>query len=381
MEYLQEKKFISDLKYGDFVKIFNTYFLVKNMEIKKEIIKITLKNMNTGKIKVELFTYDLLRKLNVEKINLKFIKQDDNYYYFQNENKEEIKYKITFIGTDFLYIIKKKNKEFIKYVEPVYINYCSNNIKKGTKISLKTNTDNAKIFYTLDGSIPDKDSKLFKKDLIIKKDCLLKAVAYKNGYKNSYVAEFPFYLKNRKIRIFLSPSRQKYNLGIKGSGYTSEMQEMNKLCDEIENILKKYDVILYRNSYETFIEDWSKINHEECIDLHLAIHSNGSYGHWKKGVENWIHDSYSSTYSLAKKIYDEVYSIYPANNDPLTNHGIKYANGFLAEANPAYFTFGMNLEVAYHDNLEDAKWLVSKRKDIAKAICKALIDYYQLERK
>ena len=140
MEYLQEKKFISDLKYGDFVKIFNTYFLVKNMEIKKEIIKITLKNMNTGKIKVELFTYDLLRKLNVEKINLKFIKQDDNYYYFQNENKEEIKYKITFIGTDFLYITKKKNKKFIKYVEPIYINYCSNNIKKGTKISLKTNT-------------------------------------------------------------------------------------------------------------------------------------------------------------------------------------------------------------------------------------------------
>ncbi len=136
----QEKKFINDLKYGDIIEIFNNYFLVKNIETKNEIIKATLKDMNNGKIRVELLTYDLLKKLNVKKVNLKYIKKDDYYYYFQNEDKEEIKYKITFIGTDFLYITKKKNKKFIKYVEPIYINYCSNNIKKGTKISLKTNT-------------------------------------------------------------------------------------------------------------------------------------------------------------------------------------------------------------------------------------------------
>ena len=372
---------MENLEYGDIIDILGNWHLIKNIENKKEVKKITLKDMKNGKIKEELINEDLYRKLKIKKINLKFIKQDEKYYYFQNQDDFEIvKYLINFIGTDFDYIIKKKKKEFMPIVAPVYIDYCFDNIKKGTKIYLHTDTKDASIFYTTDGSVPDKNSICFKDEIIIESDCLIRAIAIKKGYKDSYVVDFPFYLKNHKTRIFLSPSRQKYNVGVSGSGYTNEMIEMNNLCDEIEKILKNYNVLIYRNSYKTFIENWSETNHEECIDLHLAIHSNASYKSWKKGVEVWIHDSYSKTYSLAKKIYDEIYSIYPYKKNKLTNRGIKYAKGFLAETNPAYFSFGINLEVAYNDNLEDALWIINHRKDIALAISNALISYYQLEK-
>ena len=156
---------------------------------------------------------------------------------------------------------------------------------------------------------------------------------------------------------------------------------MNLICDELQKILEKYDCILYRNNYDTFIEDWSIINRNENIDCHLAIHSNATTGHWKKGVENWIHDEYSETYSLALMIYNNLYNIYYDNKNILTNRGIKYAKGRIAEASPAYFKFGINLEVAYHDNLDDANWIVNNRKEIAEAISNALIEYYQLKLK
>lgn len=159
------------------------------------------------------------------------------------------------------------------------------------------------------------------------------------------------------------------------------MEEMNKVCDIIYQILSDYDVILYRNDPNTYIEDWSRENHFYNIDLHFAIHSNGSSGAYKKGIENWIHDSYSPTYSLAYKIYSNLYSIYPYNDNPLTDRGVKYAKGSIAETNPSFFNFGILLEIAYHDNLEDANWIINNRKQIAKNISQSIIDYYQLRKR
>ena len=97
-------------------------------------------------------------------------------------------------------------------------------------------------------------------------------------------------------------------------------------------------------------------------------------------MENWIHDAYSETYSLANLIYNNVYSIYYDKNT-FTNRGIKYAKGSLAEVNPAYFKYGIILELAYHDNLDDANWIVENIESIADKIVKSLIEYFQLDLK
>lgn len=374
---------LKNLKYADFIKINNFIHMVKNIEfLSDDCYKIILKDMSNGSLREEILNNYLIEKLNIKKCKLLFLEKDDSYYYFKDsETNEQYKYTIPFIGSDINCIIGELYKDFEKKVRPVMCNINPNNIVLNTEIILNCNTEGAIIYYTLDGTEPTEKSLKYEKPIIIKNNILIRAVAYKDGYTHSIISDFDFHLKSRKIKIFLSPSRQDYNKGIDGSKYTTEYKEMNLICDELQNILEKYDCILYRNNYDTFIEDWSLINRNENIDCHLAIHSNATTGHWKKGVENWIHDEYSETYSLAIMIYNNLYNIYYDNENILTNRGVKYAKGRIAEASPAYFKFGINLEVAYHDNLEDANWIVNNRKEIANAISSALIKYYQLELK
>lgn len=95
-------------------------------------------------------------------------------------------------------------------------------------------------------------------------------------------------------------------------------------------------------------------------------------------MEIWINECYSPCYSLADLMYKNLYSIYYDNKNPLTDRGIR---GVLTETNPARVNFGINLEIAYHDNMGDAKWIVQNREKIAENIASSLISYYQLDKK
>lgn len=103
--------------------------------------------------------------------------------------------------------------------------------------------------------------------------------------------------------------------------------------------------------------------------------------HYKKGPEIWIDKNTSKTYSLANKIYDNLYSIYYDNKNSLTNKGVKTANGSIMECNDKYFKYGLLLETAYHDNLEDSKWMVLNLDLIADNITNSLVNYFQIEEK
>ncbi len=59
-------------------------------------------------------------------------------------------------------------------------------------LSLSTDTEGAKIFYTTDGSHPTTGSKLYTGELTLKKDTFLTAVAYKNGMSYSGITSAYF---------------------------------------------------------------------------------------------------------------------------------------------------------------------------------------------
>jgi endonuclease I len=65
-------------------------------------------------------------------------------------------------------------------------------VESGTAISLSTVTDNARIYYTLDGTEPTDDSTEYIEPIIITKDTTIKAVAIKGGYTNSDIATFVY---------------------------------------------------------------------------------------------------------------------------------------------------------------------------------------------
>ena len=63
------------------------------------------------------------------------------------------------------------------------------------------------------------------------------------------------------------------------------------------------------------------------------------------------------------------------------NRGVKYANGAIGEANDAFVPFGLLVEVAYHDNVNDAKWIMENKKIIGNTIAYSILKYFGIDTK
>lgn len=89
----------------------------------------------------------------------------------------------------------------------------------GIIVNLKTETKNADIYYTLDGTIPNKNSFIFEEPIIIDETSTLKVVAYKNGVGYSTVASGYFVEKGdtyKKITLVSKSSPNYPGKGVEG---------------------------------------------------------------------------------------------------------------------------------------------------------------------
>jgi uncharacterized protein YjdB len=68
-------------------------------------------------------------------------------------------------------------------------------IQDGTPIVLKTNTEGANIYYTLDGTSPTISSYRYTEPIIVHANTIIKAIAVKPGIGTSDVATFVYTLK------------------------------------------------------------------------------------------------------------------------------------------------------------------------------------------
>ncbi len=295
--------------------------------------------------------------------------EEEKNYYLQLEanylDYEEIK------ETDAISIFIGKKET----TAPVYVNHNPSFIKSGTKITLNTRTPNSIIYYTIDGSEPNTESYIYKEPITIQSNVTLKTYAVSSDRYDSEINTYEFKIQERQLVVYLSPSNQSSNYGNKEAGYTTEMKEMNRLTDVIERILKENGVKVYRNRSSNDINTHLSESNYVKSDLHLAIHSNASKTN-ARGIEIYIDSPTSKSLSIATNIYENLYHIYPGKNIPNTNRGVKYANGALGEANDHFIPCGALIEVAYHDNYEDAKWLLEKREEIGNNIATSILLFY-----
>ncbi|MFC0189561.1 DUF6359 domain-containing protein [Fictibacillus aquaticus] len=98
-------------------------------------------------------------------------------------------------------------------------------VSKGTSVTLETKTEGASIYYTIDGTVPTKDSTLYTAPITINEDTTIKAIAVKEGLKDSAVKEFKYQVAISGLRIH----------DIQGASHSSPVA--NKPVEGVEGIV------------------------------------------------------------------------------------------------------------------------------------------------
>ena len=320
---------------------------------------------------LEIFKDDILIKevsLNQNRaiISSEFFVKDNNYTF-----KIKAKYlDYESYSKEATVSFKMKEKETLL---PVYINKDSNYIKENSYITLNNPNSKGTIYYTLDGTDPNETSLVYENPILIKENTTIKTIIKEDKSYDSPVSTYNLNIGNKTdYKVYLSPSNQDGNLGVKSVGYTNEEKEMNDLSNYIEKRLKDYNIKVYRNNPNGNINLWVADSRYYGADLHIAIHSNASTNHTSKGIETWINDQTSDTYSLANMIQSDLMNIYYDKENG--NRGVKYSNGALGETRMP--KFGILVEVAHHDYLEDAKWIMDNKKLIGNTIADSILKYF-----
>ena len=170
--------------------------------------------------------------------------------------------------------------------------------------------------------------------------------------------------------IYLSPSAQEYNIGYGDFG--SEEYRMNRIADIVEKLLKEQGYTVYRNNPNERLSQIVRESNEINPDIHVALHSNASgEGFSAQGPEIFANRPNTPGDRLANQIYNEIMQIYP---DPTKGRGVLYTSSLyeIIRTNaPAVL-----LEVAFHDNPEDAQWIIDNESQIAQAIVSGINSYF-----
>ena len=175
-------------------------------------------------------------------------------------------------------------------------------------------------------------------------------------------------------KIYLSPSTQESNPYVTGSG--SEEKNMNLLADALEPYLYANAIRFVRNTPEmTAASSIAQANRLGGFDFYLALHSNAAAPDNSgnaRGVLAFYYPTSTEGERAAKLFAAALRRIYPlpdlVRTVPTTT---------LGEVRRPKYPANL-LELGYHDNYADAAWLENNRDAIARALARALTDYFGL---
>lgn len=166
-------------------------------------------------------------------------------------------------------------------------------------------------------------------------------------------------------KIYISPSSQTENRYAYGG--TNEAAQCRKIATALVAALKRCGFEALTNITTDMYGHVRESNAWEA-DLHVPIHTNASNG-TVQGTRMFSYNTTGEGYKACKAILAALSPITPGTSDNITArpglYEVKYA-----EAPVAY------IEVAFHDNPTEARWIVEHIEDIAEAICKGICNHY-----
>ncbi len=170
--------------------------------------------------------------------------------------------------------------------------------------------------------------------------------------------------------IYLSPSTQESNLFVSGG---SEEYYMNLIADAMIPYLNSSGIQYVRNTPQMTAASSIAASNAGNYDLHVAIHSNaapeGRYGTVRGSIVFYYPGSVQGR-RAAEIMADNLRSIYPLPD--LVRAQPSTTIGELRRTRaPSVF-----LELAYHDNYDDAAWIKANIETIARNIVLSLTEYF-----
>lgn len=172
--------------------------------------------------------------------------------------------------------------------------------------------------------------------------------------------------------IYLSPSTQESNYYVTGG---SEEQWMNRLADAMVPYLSASGIQYVRNTPEMTAASSIAASNAGRYDLHVALHSNaapeGRYG-TARGIVVFYFPTSSSGRRAAQIMADNLKAIYPLPNNVRAEATTQIGEVRRVRA-PSVF-----LELGYHDNPDDATWVVNNIEPIAQNLVLSLTEFFGL---
>lgn len=170
--------------------------------------------------------------------------------------------------------------------------------------------------------------------------------------------------------VYLSPSTQENNLYVIGG---TEEYYMNLIADAMEPYLEASSISFGRNTPDMTAASSIRQGNAGGYDLYLAIHSNASpdnmYGQLM-GTDVFYYPTSTNGRRFAEIIAANFRQIYP--NPDLVDVRATTALGEVRQPTMP----SVLVEVAYHDNREDADWIVDNIDTIARALAKSVAEYF-----
>ena len=170
--------------------------------------------------------------------------------------------------------------------------------------------------------------------------------------------------------IYLSPSTQENNEYVIGG---TEEQYMNLLADAMVPYLDASGIRYVRNTPGMTAFSSIAASNAGNYDLHLALHSNAApddrYGTVRGSIVFYYPGS-SRGQRAAQIITDGLKAIYPIPN-LVRSEGTSAIGEVRLVRAPSVF-----LELAYHDNVEDANWITENIPVIARNLVLSLTEYF-----
>ena len=166
-------------------------------------------------------------------------------------------------------------------------------------------------------------------------------------------------------KIYISPSDQDKNYY--AAGKTNEAQQCRKIALKAVEALNRCGFEA-KTDVKAEMEERVSQSNRWGADVHLCIHTN-AYNGQVQGTRLFCYDTSGAGYRMCKAVMTALAPITPGESDNITAWPGLYE---ISEAvAPTVY-----VEVGFHDNVQEAAWIVSHTSEIAEALAKGMCSYY-----